>query len=191
MSGVMVIGIGNPLRGDDGLGWHVAQRLHETIDAHQVDDHQVDNREAGGGEVNDREADEVTVMARHQLTPELADAVSRASLVLFVDARENEEPGNVRCESVDPDPSTAMAFTHQMDPVGLLSCAKALYGSCPPAFSLSIAGEDFGYAEVLSDTVHAAIPDLMRRLGELITAGRRRGMERGIETGEIGRCETL
>ena len=60
---VLVIGYGNPLRGDDGAGWKAAELLAE------------DPRLAGA-----------VVLARHQLTPELADDVSRASLVVLVDA---------------------------------------------------------------------------------------------------------
>ena len=30
MGRVLIIGYGNPLRGDDGFGWHAAERLRET-----------------------------------------------------------------------------------------------------------------------------------------------------------------
>src|SRR5919198_4121190 len=61
---VLVVGYGSSLRGDDGLGWHAAALLA------------ADPRLAGA-----------EVLARHQLTPELAEDVSRAALVVLVDAR--------------------------------------------------------------------------------------------------------
>ena len=47
--GVLVIGYGNVLRSDDGVGWHVTERL-----------------------ASDARFASVTVLQRHQLTPELA-----------------------------------------------------------------------------------------------------------------------
>ena len=67
----LIIGIGNPLRGDDGLGWDVAGELSSEL-----------------------RRDDVQVLATHQLTPELSDLVSRAELVLFIDATRSEDPGN-------------------------------------------------------------------------------------------------
>jgi hypothetical protein len=60
----LVVGYGNPLRSDDGIGWVIAGRLA------------TDPRFAG-----------TDVLQRHQLTPELALDISRAGLVVLVDAR--------------------------------------------------------------------------------------------------------
>ena len=72
MAGVLVIGVGNPLRGDDGLGWHAAEHLRERL----VELH-------------------ATVTSCHQLIPELAEPVSRAERVIFIDARVGPTPGTV------------------------------------------------------------------------------------------------
>src|SRR5688500_920322 len=68
----LVIGYGNPLRGDDGFGWQIAQQLAGLL----IDE-------------------SVTVLAVQQLTPELAEAVGRASLVMFVDAHAGGRPGQL------------------------------------------------------------------------------------------------
>ena len=62
-AGVLVVGYGNPLRSDDGIGWHAARLL-----------------------ATDPRLDRARVLTRHQLAPELAEDVSRASLVVLVDA---------------------------------------------------------------------------------------------------------
>jgi hydrogenase maturation protease len=72
-AGVLVVGYGNSLRGDDGVGWHAAGRLA------------ADPRLAGA-----------RVLARHQLTPELAVDVAQASLVVLVDAVAGAEPREIR-----------------------------------------------------------------------------------------------
>ncbi|MFI5043071.1 MAG: hydrogenase maturation protease, partial [Acidimicrobiales bacterium] len=70
--GVLVIGYGNTLRSDDGVGWHAAALLAE------------DPRLAG-----------VEVLAVHQLTPELALDMSRATLVILIDAGADDPPGAI------------------------------------------------------------------------------------------------
>ena len=62
-AGVLVVGYGNPLRSDDGIGWHAADLLA------------TDPRLAGA-----------QVLTHHQLAPELAEDISRASLVVLVSA---------------------------------------------------------------------------------------------------------
>src|SRR2546421_12899232 len=84
----LVIGYGNPLRTDDGVGWQVAQQLATDL------------------------ADDVDVIGTHQLTPELAEPISRAGLVVFVDAGVGGEPGHVGCRLIAPAGDGTMAFSH-------------------------------------------------------------------------------
>ena len=67
---VLVIGYGNALRADDGVGWHAAGLLAD------------DPRLVGA-----------TVMALHQLAPELALDLSAATLAVLVDASTATLPG--------------------------------------------------------------------------------------------------
>jgi len=60
---ILIVGYGNPLRGDDGFGWRAAERLRSAI----VDP-------------------DVEVLALHQLTPELMEPLSRAERAIFIDA---------------------------------------------------------------------------------------------------------
>ena len=98
----LIIGIGNPLRGDDGLGWDVAGELSSEL-----------------------RRDDVQVLATHQLTPELSDLVSRADLVLFIDATRSEDPGTMRCQQVLPVAPPAR-HSHALCPATLLSMAERL-----------------------------------------------------------------
>ena len=74
MPRVLVIGWGNPARGDDGLAWHALKHLT----AGPLGEH-------------------VAVILRHQLTPELAERVLQAQRVIFVDASAQDPPGRIRC----------------------------------------------------------------------------------------------
>lgn len=146
MPRVLIVGYGNPLRGDDGLGWHAAERLREL--------------DLPGTEV-------LTV---HQLTPELAEDLSRVDLALFIDAREGGEPGSWRAEAVGSGADTSQAFTHHATPAGLIDNARLLYGSAPEGVLFSMSGESFEYREGLSEGVAAALPELLAAVAERVRA---------------------
>jgi hydrogenase maturation protease len=137
----LVIGYGNPLRGDDGLGWKVAGRLAAGI------------------------ADEsVAIMAVHQLTPELAEPVSQAEMVIFVDASYEGKPGTWRCDEVEPAPATTNALGHLFSISGLLAYARAIFDAKPRAFVISVAAESFECQDNLSPAVEAVLPEIVRHI---------------------------
>ncbi len=135
----LVIGYGNPLRGDDGLGWEVAGRLAAS------------------------QADEsVAIMAVHQLTPELAEPVSRADTVIFVDASYEGQPGTWRWDEVEPGPAAADPLGHHFSIPGLLAYARAVFHANPRAFVISVAAESFECRDHLSPSVLAVLPEIVR-----------------------------
>lgn len=157
MSRVLIIGYGNPLRGDDGIGIHVAALL------------------AGEqGEAAALHDPGVEVLACHQLTPELAPQVAAADRLILVDARAGGEPGALIEQILAPlDLSGAagsFTLTHHLDPAGLLAAAQILYGKAPPAVLLTVCGESFDYGEALSPRVAAALPRVLAAIEEWIAA---------------------
>ncbi len=145
MTRVLVIGYGSEVRGDDALGFIAAKRI--------------------GSEV---EREDVQVLARHLLTPELAEAVSRAGFVLFIDASLDGEPGTIQESDLSPRQARASSFTHHFDPPDLLALAEAMYGRAPRAVALSAVGLTFEVGEALSATVSAALRRLLERAREII-----------------------
>ena len=144
MARILVLGYGNPLRSDDGLGWQVAVQLFRT------------NQSA-----------EVEVLPCHQLTPELAEPISKAATVLFIDCAKDQAPGEFRCEEIHWQ-RESVSFTHDLSPKALLDLASQLFGSSPRAFLLTICGECFATGEALSPCVSRQIPKLKARIHELI-----------------------
>ncbi|HXY42117.1 MAG TPA: hydrogenase maturation protease [Vicinamibacteria bacterium] len=138
---VLVIAWGNPLREDDGLAWHVLEGLRRL------------RPRPGLPPLHLRHA--------HQLTPELAEPVSRAAGVVFVDARRDGPVGAIRCETVEP-ASGSNPLAHSLSPQGVLLYAEALYGRAPRAVVVSISGERFGLGEELSPPVRRALPWAIR-----------------------------
>lgn len=146
MPRALIIGYGNPLRGDDGLGRAAAERLREMA------------------------LPQVEVLAAHQLTPELAEDLSGVDLAIFIDAREGGRPGAWRAEAVVPEADAGRAFTHHATPPGLVANARLLYGRAPEAMLFSMSGETFGYREGLSEAVEAALPAMLAAVMERIGA---------------------
>lgn len=145
---VLVIGYGNPLREDDGIGWAAAQSLVRM--AHDMP-HMA-----------------LTVETVHQLLPELADLISQTDLVIFVDAAVTGNPGDIRCEEIRPLPQSPGAFSHHVGPAGLLEMAQALYGRFPLAYLFTVTAASLGYGETLSTVVAAVLPELLNQMMVLI-----------------------
>lgn len=150
----MVIGYGNPLRGDDGAGWHAAEALAQIV-----------------------QDEEVQVRACHQLTLELAEPLSRVEQAILIDARDGPTPGRVDQQSIQPhaDGAGGEIFSHWVDPRTLLTCAQSLYGSSPCAVLFTVAGASFECVEELSPPVRAAIPVLLEQVQAVIRSLRREG----------------
>jgi hydrogenase maturation protease len=141
MTPVLIIGYGNPLRSDDGIGWHAAQALRGEWPAAQV-----------------------RVEAAHQLLPEMADWLADASHVLFIDACWDLVPGRIRSRVIHPEMSPAVSMTHHFSPEGLLADAWHLFHHCPETILVSVGGGSFELGEGLSRQVEAVFPDLLAQV---------------------------
>jgi len=145
MPKVLVICYGNPLRGDDGVGWIVAEKLKQMP-----------------------LPDFVTVQTHIQLAPELTADLSEADLVIFVDARDAEPVGVVSCKPINPLPSTPSSFSHHLTPELLLSHTQCLFGRAPKAFLISVNGSEFGYQDAVSPAVREAVGKVIEQVLKLL-----------------------
>jgi hydrogenase maturation protease len=148
MPHTLIIGYGNPLRGDDGFGWHAAVRLREVID------------DAG-----------IEILAVHQLTPELMDPISRARRVIFIDAAVGKDAGKLTVATLETTGGPPPTFTHFATPAALLEGARSLYGAKPEALLITVVGFDFELGENLSEPMQLALESLAGgKIRELIAA---------------------
>src|SRR5215831_18823281 len=126
MAEVVIIGYGNELRGDDGIGPRVARRV------------------AAGGWRG------ILFWAVPQLLPEMAEDLAGARLAIFIDARAGAGGEAVEVRCIEPG-GAAAGVTHFGDPRVLLALAQALYGWSPEAWLVTVAGEDFEPGKRLSE----------------------------------------
>jgi hydrogenase maturation protease len=145
--GTLIVGIGNPLRGDDGLGWAVAEQLSR-------------NSQPG-----------YAIHTVYQLTPELAQQMADARLVVMIDASHEGVPGELRIRALPTSAQPSAVGTHYSTPEELAALTTALYGHCPPVVVVSMTGADFSLREQFSEIVAQQLPLLCAAVREVCAGG--------------------
>lgn len=174
MLNVLVIGYGNPDREDDGVAWHLLQKLanHYGCPITSVDEVDFLPSQGDGATLchNDQVSPcrlvtpSLSLAFALQLTPEMAETLTRCERVCFVDAHTGAYPEEIRLAPLSPGYQAA-PFTHHLTPESCLALAYTLYGRVPEAALLSIRGYHFGYSTELSGQTAALLDPA---LGQII-----------------------
>lgn len=158
----VVVGLGSPDRGDDGVGPMVAARVADVL--------------AQGGP-----ADVLVVV--HEDPTALVDLMDGVRVMVVVDAvRSGADPGTVatlRAGSGDPSlaarTSTGPAGTHGLGLAGILELARALDRLPPHLAIVGVEAGCFDHGAPVSAAVLGAVPDAVRavlaELGATVGAG--------------------
>jgi hydrogenase maturation protease len=140
---VVLFGIGNDLRGDDGAGPAVARALEGRVPW--------------------------DLRVAHGLTPELADDLAACELALFVDA--SADPGLARptwtTHGAAPQAPASPLLGHALDVPALLALTARLHGRVPAAATLALPARDFGLGERLTPTAADAVRAAVEALAAL------------------------
>jgi len=143
----LIVGYGNGLRRDDGVGPHVVEALR----------------------ADPRLAD-ATILARQQLTPDLVVDISVADFVVFIDATVTSAPGVVRVTPLAPAGPGAAAWSHHLEPATLVALASEMYGPVPTVVVVSVGIADTDAGEGLSPLVEAAVAHAVAVVAGLVAA---------------------
>ena len=157
----LVIGYGNTLRGDDGVGPRVAEAIEKL------------------------NLPGVRTLICQQLSPEYADLVSRAHTVVFVDAEivqgsefkvqssgiPNPEPATlnhelIRWRKLEPGESSQL-MAHAADPRTLLALARDVFGHAPEAWWLTIPALKLDFSETLTPEAQRGFAEAVGKIQEL------------------------
>lgn len=150
MPRILVLAYGNPMRSDDGVAWRAAAVLENKFPGTDVE-----------------------ITCTRQLTPELAENVSRCEAVIFVDAATavGASPGDIHSAEIhspQPQELPQARFSHQLSPEAVVALAGQLFAARPQAFSVTVTGACFDHGESLSPAAAAALPSLVARVEQLI-----------------------
>ncbi len=156
---VLLLGIGNDLRGDDGAGPRVARALEGRV--------------------------AWDLRAVHGLTPELADDLAACDVALFVDADADparERPAwqhhHVRAAAAGAATAGAgsapgaLLLGHALDVPALLDLTVRLHGGAPRAVTLALPARDFALGETLTPAAAAGVEAAIQALLALSAAPR-------------------
>jgi hydrogenase maturation protease len=142
---LLVIGYGNELRRDDGLGPKLAATIEQLA------------------------LPVVRVLICHQLMPELAEPISQAHAVIFIDAALDNSQG-VRVQRLTPaHPQQVVGHTAQ--PSGLLGLAVSLFGRHAEGWWITLPAFDLSYGEGLSERAQSFLSaglDEFRKLWHVV-----------------------
>lgn len=139
---VLVMGYGNPTRGDDAAGWEVVRRLEA------------------------REIPGVELRSSQQLEVELVEEWGSFDRVLFIDA--DPRADKVRVEKVDPENAASAASTHHLSPEALLKLSKILYVSTPKLYLCRVPAREFNFSESFSPETRQALDEAVDAVLEWI-----------------------
>lgn len=142
---ILVIGYGNKLRGDDGLGPRVVEEIALA------------------------NYPGLRVRSVCQLVPELAAEVAEARIVIFVDALADPSRAAVQLAPVEIEEITDWS-THTADPRTLLALTRAVYRRAPEAWWLTVPGRNFDVGEGLSSVAEENLRQAIARITKLIHA---------------------
>ncbi len=147
MLNTLIIGYGNPLREDDGIGWATIRELQKILPHKSIQ-----------------------FLTEHQLTPELAEKISHTDLVILIDAHVGDKTGTWKSTQVKIDSAkTAQPLlSHHVTPESLLFASHALYGHAPMAWVYSMESHHFDVREGLSDSVQKALPQFVKAISDFI-----------------------
>ena len=153
---VLIIGYGNLLRSDDGVG----QRIAEAIATW---------KQTG---VRSPDLSGVESLAVHQLTPDLAEPLSSVERAIFVDACYITLTDRVSIQPLAP--TTALSpLGHSCTPESLLALALALYGKAPQAWLVQVPGENFDLGDRLSPTADRNLAEALAQIQTLLLITRK------------------
>jgi hydrogenase maturation protease len=139
----LILGCGNTLREDDGVGPFLAQWAQERW----------------------RDDARVCVLCDHQWTLEMVEDIAHAESVLFVDCATDSGPGLIRTMMVEPTADTSRMGTHHLDAGQLLALSRELFGRMPrSSLLLTVGAASLELREGFSDAVKKALPEAQRML---------------------------
>jgi hydrogenase maturation protease len=138
---LLIIGYGNTLRGDDGVGPRVA----EAVGALQLPG--------------------VRTLICQQLSPEHAAPISIAHTVIFVDAAV-DAPQEVQLRRLDPNDSPQL-LAHAADPQTMLALSRDVFGHVPQAWWLTIPALKMEFGETLTPEAQRGCAEAIDKIKDL------------------------
>ncbi|MDJ0509505.1 MAG: hydrogenase maturation protease [Crocosphaera sp.] len=145
---ILIIGYGNTLRGDDGVGYQIA----ETIEQWNLDN--------------------VKSLAVPQLTPDLAEKLSQVNTVIFIDALPITDVNQAKLEIKTISISIKEKvdnLAHHHNPQQLLSLTQAIYQKYPQAYWVLVPAINFDFSEEFSAITQKYVKLTLEKIKDILS----------------------
>ena len=140
MKKTLILGFGNLDRQDDGVAWHILDRIsrryHFELDTCPE-------------EMPATIAEGMDILFLMQLMPELAEIIAGYERICFVDAHTGNVPEEMHISPVGACFQTS-PLTHHMTPETIMCLTRDIYQSSPQATLFSVRGYQFEFHPSLS-----------------------------------------
>jgi hydrogenase maturation protease len=137
----LIIGYGNPDRGDDGASYNLLITL--------LNNYGKQNSDIFSSEITELN-ENTDVLFNFQLLPEFAELISDYQRVIFIDTHTGEIEDEIRVKSIDPFPEHS-PFTHHFSPASCLALSQSMTGKHPKGWLVSMRGYEFGFNRELTN----------------------------------------
>ncbi len=145
-SKILIIGYGNTLRGDDGVGYKIAETIKQW------------------------HYENITSLPVHQLTPDLAENLSQVDTVIFIDAVPLTDIKKAKLEiktiSIN---NKSNNLAHHNNPEQLLSLTQAIYQKVPKAYWILVPGFNFNFSEELSPITQKYVNSTLKKIKDILS----------------------
>ena len=143
MKKYIILGYGNPDRGDDGVAYYILNELIQKLAENRkaLEEFQ----ETGIVEINN----DVDIWYNLQLVPEVSQDLADYKNAIFLDAHTAEIPDEILITEISPHYQNS-PFTHHLTPASCLDLADQLFGHSPKATLITIRGYQFDFSRELS-----------------------------------------
>jgi len=145
MKKTWVIGYGNPLRSDDGIGWALAEQLEKICSDPDLE-----------------------IQTFIQLVPEMAARFKDFERIVFIDAAVKGLPGEISIVNWTEGRNYDQASTHEFDIGDLVRFSEINQSDLPELFLFTVSGSDFSVGDTLSAVVRDKAPNILKTLEKLV-----------------------
>ena len=177
----LVLGLGNPIRGDDGVGWRVVEAVQadlanqrKSTDPHPTPSGAPKHRALPQGGREKKEEIEVDTLAGGGLN--LMERLVGYDRAILVDAMQGgNAPGRVQVfqlEALENPSAGHLGSTHETNLLTALEIGRSLGAHLPPVGGVMVVAVEaqpvFEFSEELSPAVEKALPEAVQKVMNLL-----------------------
>jgi hydrogenase maturation protease len=141
----LIIGYGNTLRSDDGVGQLVSQEMEKFNYPY------------------------INCLYQHQLTPELVEKIIKYDRIILVDAKVNlDKVQLIQLNNNQNNLNNHSCWTHHINPQSLIYLTQFIYQKTPESWLITIPTQNLSFGENLSEITQKGKQKALKIITDLV-----------------------